>query len=410
MYQVIIAEDEFFVRLGIKNSVPWEKYNMQVVCDASNGTEALQAIRQSCPDVLITDLLMPGMGGQQLIESVRQAGLEPYIIVITCLEEFKTLQKMMSLGVRDYLLKATMTEAEIRASVQKAKDALDKLARQSPASPAAAPRTERFSQLMQAYLAAPSLYRQTQSALGELHLSTEGTIPVILGHIEEIYQVDGTISAFSTDRICQNLVDLAPHQHTPGFRCLPLLLDKRHFFLFFFPENPGGDSTPILHSLLQNLQKELQDYLNIRLSLLVDRADDFAQVPMCCRELLAARKRHASESQDALAFLPHYRPEIQAALEIIRQNLSDPNLSLSFVAEKVGLSEAYFSSLFHSELNAPFRKYLTNLRIEEAKYLLEQGEYKIWDIASRTGFSDESYFSKVFKKVTDVSPKDWRKL
>ena len=129
MYQVIIAEDEFFVRLGIKNSVSWEKYNMQVVCDAGNGAEALRAIQKSCPDVLITDLLMPGMGGQQLIESVRDAGLEPYIIVITCLEEFKTLQKMMSLGVRDYLLKATMTEAEIQASLQKAKEALDKQAR-----------------------------------------------------------------------------------------------------------------------------------------------------------------------------------------------------------------------------------------------------------------------------------------
>ena len=76
----------------------------------------------------------------------------------------------------------------------------------------------------------------------------------------------------------------------------------------------------------------------------------------------------------------------------------------------MGLSEAYFSSLFHTEIQIPFRKYLTNVRIEEAKYLLEQGDYKIWDIASRTGFSDEGYFSKVFKKMTDVSPKDWRKL
>ena len=146
MYQVIIAEDEFFVRLGIKNSVSWEKYNMQVVCDAGNGAEALRAIQKSCPDVLITDLLMPGMGGQQLIESVRDAGLEPYIIVITCLEEFKTLQKMMSLGVRDYLLKATMTEAEIQASLQKGREALDKQARQL--EPARAPVGNRFSQLM----------------------------------------------------------------------------------------------------------------------------------------------------------------------------------------------------------------------------------------------------------------------
>lgn len=410
MYQVIIAEDEFFVRLGIKNSVPWEKYNMQVVCDAGNGTEALRAIQQSCPDILITDLMMPGMGGQQLIETVRNAGLEPYIIVITCLEEFKTLQKMMSLGVRDYLLKATMTEDEILASVQKAKDALDKLAGRAPALSTQAPRAEQFARLMEAYLADSSLYRQTQAALENLQLSIDGAIPVILGHIKEIFQTGSRVSDTFSGHVCQNLVDLAMHQQITGFRCMALSLDEQRFLLFFFPDSQNTENTLVLRPLLRNLQKELQDYLNIRLSLLVDRAENFAQVPMCCRQLLAAQRRLSPASEDALAFLPHYRPEIQAALEIIRQNLSDPNLSLSFVAEKVGLSEAYFSSLFHSELNAPFRKYLTNLRIEEAKYLLEQGEYKIWDIASRTGFSDESYFSKVFKKVTDVSPKDWRKL
>lgn len=201
MYQVIIAEDEFFVRLGIKNSVSWEKYNMQVVCDAGNGAEALRAIQKSCPDILITDLLMPGMGGQQLIESVRDAGLEPYIIVITCLEEFRTLQKMMSLGVRDYLLKATMTEAEIQACLQKAREALDKQARQL--EPARAPVGTRFSQLMQAYLADESLCRQTQGALEELNLSAAGAIPAILGYIEEIYQGDSPASGFPAGHACQ---------------------------------------------------------------------------------------------------------------------------------------------------------------------------------------------------------------
>lgn len=410
MYQVVIAEDEFFVRLGIKNSVSWEQYDMQVVCDAGNGAEALRAIRQSCPDVLITDLMMPGMGGQQLIESVREAGLEPYIIVITCLEEFKTLQKMMSLGVRDYLLKATMTEAEIQQSLRKAKEALDKQARQAPVSTAAIPLMENFARLMRAYLADSALYRQTQSSLEGLHLSTVGAIPVVLGHITEIYRAEDRTSGFSSGHICQNLVDLAHHQHTPGFRCMPLPLDEQRFFLFFFPEESRRGSVPHLHALLQSLQKELQDYLNIRLALLADRAESFAQIPICCSQLLSAQRRRAPGQEDALTFLPASRPEIRAALEIIRRNLSDPNLSLRSVAEAVGLSEAYFSSLFHSELKVPFRKYLTNARIEEAKYLLEQGEYKIWDIASRTGFADEGYFSKVFKKVTDVSPKDWRKL
>ena len=407
MYQVIIAEDEFFVRLGIKNSVSWEQYNMQVVCDASNGAEALRVIQQSCPDVLITDLLMPGMGGQQLIESVRNAGLEPYIIVITCLEEFKTLQKMMSLGVRDYLLKATMTETEIQKALQKAKDTLDRQPRRTVSS---TPGAETFTRLMQDYLENPSLYRQTQAALEKQHLCVTETISVILGHITEIGRANALSSDVLSEHICQNLVDLARHQPAQGFCCLPLAVDQRRFFLFFFPEKPHMEHVPSLQSLLKRFRNELQDYLNIRLSLMVDKAESFAQIPACCRRLLSSQNRQAPEETDSITFLPNYRPEIRTALEIIRENLSDPDLSLCFVANQVGLSEAYFSSLFHAELHVSFRKYLTNVRIDEAKYLLEQNKYKIWDIAKRTGFSDESYFSKVFKKVTDISPKDWRKL
>lgn len=518
MYQVIIAEDELFVRLGIKNGVDWKKYHMQVVYDAANGTDAWEKIQEVRPDILITDLMMPGMDGQQLIESVRQSGMEPYIIVITCLEEFKTIQKMMSLGVRDYLLKATMTEQEIQTCLEKAEKFLNKQAKEQISASVSRELSpnEKLSRIIPAFLSDLSLLEKTKQELAHANIPTEGPFVIALGLIESVFQ---NTASQDTENICMNLIDLAGYQQISGCRLLPVRLDQQSFLLIMLPEQKTEKS--ILNSL-KDFQENFQDLLNIQFSLLIDRCEDFAQIPRCYRHLLTARERHyldgcgtvvpcwegrqqinvqeicaplseyegwfgrnfgpaaAAHFQDCLTgliqnaektreemlyallhlthvaggyfdeslkkeqkqcewgimhtpFLPEgiatlsiflqsckqhlllhgtaqVRSEIRAALEIIHQNLVNPELSLGFVAEQVGLSETYFSTLFHTELNQTFSKYLTNTRIEQAKYLLENTDGKIWDIAVQTGFSDDAYFSKVFKKTTGLSPKDWRNL
>lgn len=120
MYKVLIAEDELFVRLGIKNSIDWEACNMQVICDVSNGEQALSKAKEYEPDIVITDILMPGMNGEELIEELQKLSFEPYIIVITCLEDFLLVKKLLSKGIRDYILKATMTENEIMECLERA--------------------------------------------------------------------------------------------------------------------------------------------------------------------------------------------------------------------------------------------------------------------------------------------------
>ena len=63
MYRVLIAEDEVFVRLGIKMSVEWEKMDMQVIADAANGQQAWDIYEKERPDIILTDIKMPVMDG-----------------------------------------------------------------------------------------------------------------------------------------------------------------------------------------------------------------------------------------------------------------------------------------------------------------------------------------------------------
>ncbi len=104
------------------------------------------------------------------------------------------------------------------------------------------------------------------------------------------------------------------------------------------------------------------------------------------------------------------RPEhdaVRRAVTYIARHYAEP-LTLEGLAAHVGLSPAYFSHLFKAHTGSSFREYLGQVRVEESKRLLTMTSYSLVDIAMAMGFSDQSYFSKVFKKYTGLSPKQYR--
>ena len=76
MYRVLIAEDEVFVRLGIKMSVEWEKMDMQVIADAANGQQAWDIYEKERPDIILTDIKMPVMDGCEATRQIRHLNRE----------------------------------------------------------------------------------------------------------------------------------------------------------------------------------------------------------------------------------------------------------------------------------------------------------------------------------------------
>ena len=84
------------------------------------------------------------------------------------------------------------------------------------------------------------------------------------------------------------------------------------------------------------------------------------------------------------------------------------NLSLDLLAAQVHLSPSYFSKLFKREMGENFSTYILNTRIEQAKLLLQTTDKKAYEIAEAVGIYDPVYFSKIFKKVTGVKPKEYR--
>ena len=98
---------------------------------------------------------------------------------------------------------------------------------------------------------------------------------------------------------------------------------------------------------------------------------------------------------------------VKRAKEYIAEHYME-NITLSDTAEILGITGGYLSTLFQKSLQCGFIDYLNRVRIERACCYLEQNYFKTYEIAYKVGFRDEKYFSKVFKKVMGMSPKEYR--
>lgn len=98
---------------------------------------------------------------------------------------------------------------------------------------------------------------------------------------------------------------------------------------------------------------------------------------------------------------------IRQALNIMAERYAQP-LTLPMVAREVGLSPSYFSALFQRIVGMSFREQLCRIRVEESKLLLLSTEYPLASVSLAMGFADQSYFCKVFKRVTGITPGQYR--
>ncbi|MCD7957819.1 MAG: response regulator [Lachnospiraceae bacterium] len=105
MLKVFLVEDETIIREGLRDIIPWQQYGYTLVGDAGDGEEALPMIRETRPDVLITDIKMPFMDGLALSNLVSKEFPNTKIIIISGYDDFEYARSAIRIGVEQYLLK-----------------------------------------------------------------------------------------------------------------------------------------------------------------------------------------------------------------------------------------------------------------------------------------------------------------
>lgn len=132
------------------------------------------------------------------------------------------------------------------------------------------------------------------------------------------------------------------------------------------------------------------------------RSSDILQkINMLADELFGENKYENAEATGKNHF-------VNLAVEYVQEHYFE-NITLNSVAEKVGITASYLSSMFSQQMGMTFIDYINEVRIDHACIYLKQNYFKTYEIAYKVGYRDEKYFSKVFRKIKQMSPSEYKR-
>ncbi|MBM7572998.1 response regulator [Aquibacillus albus] len=118
MIKIMIVDDEAIIRKGIKLSINWAEYGVEVVGEAKNGVEALTKISEFEPDIVLTDIRMPVLDGLGLTREIRENYPHIKIVILSGYDDFDYAKQALKLKVEDFLLKPVGSEELIKLFVK----------------------------------------------------------------------------------------------------------------------------------------------------------------------------------------------------------------------------------------------------------------------------------------------------
>lgn len=369
MYSVLFVEDELLVRLGLQKAISWEQFDMKLAAQADNGIQALELFYSIHPDVVITDIRMPGMDGYELIRKIRETDEECAIIVLSCLEDFETLRKMIPYKLIGYITKADMRLEEMANVLGKAKAYLDKTER---AGKQEAQAEEDTGNRISRYFSGKSenLIWAEQDKVREMLLVDVAE--------EEQKKVNDLTLHF--------LYELA-NREIPGSTVAGT--EGKSFCVLMTEESRTKEQKEKLYRLAKG-------FLGISLQISQGKREEGESL----RDMYL-RIRKDSEGN-------HRGNRLVAdAVHYIEKHYKD-DCSLGEISAFLGISSGYFSGLFKKETGKTYVEYLNEMRLKAAARELLIGEDKLTVVSENCGFHNVEYFCRTFKKYMGMSPAKWR--
>ena len=131
MFKVLAIDDEVLIRQWLEFCInKIDKF--QVVGVASNGKEALDLFRSERPDIVVTDIEMPGMTGLEMLKQMQLIDSEFYAIVLTSHEDFSYAREALHLGTAKYILKTEISDISLAEVLQEASRQISESSKNSP--------------------------------------------------------------------------------------------------------------------------------------------------------------------------------------------------------------------------------------------------------------------------------------
>lgn len=418
MFNLLIADDEELERRAVKKVIASNFENVINIYEAKNGREAIEIGLNVKPDIVIADIKMPGINGLEAIKELKKSLNNTYFIILTAYDYFAYAKEAITNDVKDYMLKPFKKD-ELIKKINKAVDILEEQKRNRTAEMelrekiyAMLPVLE--NELVYAIMSDNLKSIDYKSYLGYLNINFDGGYCMVIRGNDEVKNqvknyLEGFIkpdynavisSMFTKDIVLFIQSSLASDDYTMKLETVALarkiadVIRKK----FEVSVKIGIGRT---YSSIERLSKSYNEALNALEYSEGDikHYDDVKAAPDFNSKVIEpAIDRKLSSDYDEL---------LLKAKEFIEKNFNK-DITLEETAHYVGVSSYYFSKIFKSLVGKNYMDYVTDLRIEKAKDMMENTSESIKEICYEVGYNDPNYFSRVFKKVEGVTPSEYK--
>lgn len=360
MLQVLIVDDMDIVRKEIKRLKLWgEKSGFIISGEAKNGYEALEELCKSPADMVITDIRMPKVDGIELLKRIMEKRLCPCVILLSDHCEFKYAREGLVLGAFDYITKP-VEEAAMEKLLLRAKEFI----------------------LNKKY---------EQQRIKQLEKNLEEKVEVFFPQYE-VARLTETINAGD-----EQAVSYADHMASMIFAKMDQNIIK---------------AESLLSSILNEVKKEIiksHPWLDKFISIKEIGEVDFSRVnePEAVKSAFVSAVKSVVSVLTRLKYCAREKGIVDQVCNYVLENI-DKGISLTTAADSLFLNKSYVSGVFKQKTDMTFTEYLTYVKMERAKKLIQDGRLKIYEIAELLDFNDIEYFSRLFKKHSGLSPSEYR--
>lgn len=497
-FNVIIADDEYFIRQRLIKLIPWEELDFTLIGEVENGLQVLDLLSTHTVHLIILDIQMPKMTGIEVSHYIHEHYPHIKTVILSGYNEFEYAQQTLRFGAIDYLLKPVNSETLVHTLKQcKQKIALEQTtARTLKKYHHYEKQTQLYNclndinQLTQLYRYYPELKSYPFSTFVGCFISE--TNAFFINHLKD-YLKQHTLECEYFKESESHYVFQVFLQYTAQHQELLLHLEhfvascKAYLFIsygdifyiqkpwkafyqqtlamlnqrFFHPNSyvmssPHSNSDSFGDSSLSKIRQKLTSFINSKNEYglctymkecfeIVSKKADASYLQLVLNEIILTYKIYYPQllpievtSNEFISTLleeeyslSHIKQAMltyglqclngadtlpsdviisQKIIRYIEQHYDELDLSVSKISDFLGLNPSYIGTLFKKVNNQSILQYMTLIRLEASKRLLETQKYKVSEVSEMVGYSDVFYYSKRFKKMYGYSPKEYSTL
>lgn len=408
--RILVVDDDNIIRRGLIKIIERLSDDNKVVDNFQNGLLALEYLKENegTVDLVITDIKMPIMTGIELIEkAIDQLNNPPLFVVLSGYDEFSYVRDTMKFGAFNYLLKPIKKD-ELSGIIEEAKEKITNIKSKEEILNKSVEVLKK-DLLKNILFSNKDLENKNVSSLLENMQLDENYVYKLIVVDKNNKTNNSLISTF-----LKSLSDIYSRIENSIFYYKDSI-----YLVFYINTKECANSNEIIKNIVENSDIFVENDMNVYVLETIDevwklrsQANLIRKVKENILEDIKPNK-YLLDNEEKLSkvFIENSDSNNMTVIKLAKDyiiNNFNKNITLKDVADEVFLSQNYLSELFKKEIGEGFYDFLSKYRVKKAKEILITTNLRIYEVAQKVGYNDSITFGRAFKKITGMTPNNFR--